>query len=83
MASSQLTKEYRLVSPPWTDFLFNKTTSAWLWLIVRLYLGYSWFEHGLEKLSNPAWVQTGEALKGFWQRAVAIPEPPARPPDCL
>jgi len=35
---------------------------------------------GLGKIGNPAWVQTGEILKGFWQRAVAIPEPPARPP---
>lgn len=26
-----------------------------------------------------AWMQGGEALMGFWQRAVAIPEPPARP----
>ncbi|WP_299026026.1 DoxX family protein [uncultured Thermanaerothrix sp.] len=80
MATLQSIKEYRLASPPWTDFLFNKTASAWLWLITRLYLGYTWLESGLGKLSNPAWVQTGEALKGFWQRAVTIPEPPARPP---
>jgi len=80
MATSQLTKDYRLASPPWVDFLFNSPASAWLWLIVRLYLGYTWLTSGLEKLENPAWVKTGEALKAFWQRAVVIPEPPARPP---
>lgn len=34
---------------------------------------------GLGKLSNPAWTQTGAALKGFWERAVAVPAAPARP----
>ncbi len=45
----------------------------------RLYVGYTWLTSGWGKLSNPAWVQSGEALKGFWERAVAIPEAPARP----
>jgi thiosulfate dehydrogenase [quinone] large subunit len=31
------------------------------------------------KLGNPAWVETGEALKGFWMNQVAIPEG-GRPP---
>ena len=43
---------------------------AWLWLIVRLYVGYNWIEASLGKLSSPAWMQTGAALKGFWQNAV-------------
>jgi len=30
-------------------------------------------------MNNPGWVQTGEILKGFWERAVAVPEAPARP----
>ncbi len=65
--------------PPFIQSLFGSTRWAWLWLIVRLYVGYSWLEAGLEKLGNPAWTQTGEALKGFWTRAVAIPET-GRPP---
>ena len=65
--------------PPFAQVLFNSTTWAWLWLIVRVYLGYTWLASGLGKLSNPAWVQTGAALKGFWEHAVAIPEAPARP----
>ncbi len=34
----------------------------------------------MHKLEDPAWMQTGDALKGYWTRAVAIPEAPARPP---
>jgi thiosulfate dehydrogenase [quinone] large subunit len=49
-------------------------------LVVRLYVGYTWLTSGWEKIGNPAWLQTGAALQGFWERAVALPEPPARPP---
>jgi thiosulfate dehydrogenase [quinone] large subunit len=66
--------------PPFAQSLLGNTRWAWLWLIVRLYVGYTWLTSGLGKIGNPAWVQTGAALKGFWARAVAIPEPPARPP---
>ncbi len=67
------------VDPPIAQTLFGKTQWSWVWLIARLYLGYTWLSSGIGKLSNPGWVQTGEALKGFWERAVAIPEAPARP----
>ena len=66
--------------PPFTTALFGKTKWAWIWLVARLYLGYTWLEAGIGKLSNPAWVSGGEALKGFWENAVAIPNAPARPP---
>lgn len=65
--------------PPFAHALLSSTAWAWLWLIVRVYVGYSWLTSGLGKLSNPAWVQTGAALKGFWERAAAIPAAPARP----
>ncbi len=65
--------------PPFLQALFSQTRWAWIWLIVRLYLAYTWLESGIGKLSNPGWVSTGEALKGFWERAVAIPDAPARP----
>jgi hypothetical protein len=28
----------------------------------------------LHKIGDPAWVQTGESVMGFWTRAIAIPE---------
>lgn len=65
--------------PPFARDLFDNTRWSWLWLILRLYLGYTWITSGLQKLGNPAWTQTGQALRGFWERAVAIPEAPARP----
>lgn len=80
MATQTLNKNITITDPPVAQALFNNTRWAWLWLIARVYLGYTWLNSGLGKLANPAWVQTGEALKGFWERAVAIPEPPARPP---
>ncbi len=71
--------KYSFRDPPFAVDLFNNPRWAWLWLIMRLYLGYSWITAGLEKIDNPAWTQTGLALAGYWKNATAIPEPPARP----
>jgi thiosulfate dehydrogenase [quinone] large subunit len=65
--------------PPLAIALFNKPVFALLWLVARIYVGYQWLHSGLGKFNNPAWMQGGEALKGFWERAVMIPEAPARP----
>lgn len=64
--------------PAISRFLFHDTRSAPLWLAVRLYLGFSWLEAGWEKITASAWMGGGSALKGFWERAVAVPKPPAR-----
>jgi thiosulfate dehydrogenase (quinone) large subunit len=65
--------------PPIVTELLGNTRWAWLWLPIRLYVGYVWLTSGWGKLGNPAWMQTGEALRGFWERAAATPEAPARP----
>jgi thiosulfate dehydrogenase [quinone] large subunit len=59
--------------PPLANALFNTTQFAWLWLIVRVYLGWQWLNSGWGKISGGTWAD-GEALRGFWERAVAIPE---------
>ena len=51
--------------PPITQWLFNSTYAAWGWLAVRLYVGYQWVTAGEHKVTDPAWMSTGEALKGF------------------
>lgn len=79
MATSAISKTYIVSDPPAITDLLSNTRWSILWLVIRLYLGYEWFIHGVEKLQNPAWVQTGEALKGFWTGAVKIPET-GRPP---
>ncbi len=50
--------------------IYSDTRLAWLWLPLRLYAGYVWIAASLPKIGNPRWVQTGEALKDFWQNAV-------------
>jgi len=59
--------------PPVARFLFGSTAMAWFWLIVRVWLGYQWINASLHKITDSAWMQTGFALKGFWERAVTIP----------
>ncbi len=60
--------------PPFSKFLFNNTAMSWVWLIVRVWLGWQWLDAGLHKVTNPAWVETGAALQGYWLNAVKIPE---------
>jgi thiosulfate dehydrogenase [quinone] large subunit len=60
--------------PPFVHALFNTTKFAWIFVFIRGWLGWQWVEAGMHKIGDPKWVATGEALKGFWVRAVAIPE---------
>jgi thiosulfate dehydrogenase [quinone] large subunit len=64
--------------PPLARFLFGDTRSAPLWLALRVFLGYQWLIAGWHKVEDPAWMVTGDALKGFLTRAAAIPAAPAR-----
>jgi thiosulfate dehydrogenase (quinone) large subunit len=72
---SMLTRRTREIQdPPIARFLFNDPRSAWLWLIVRVYLGWQWLSSGWGKIDDSAWVGGGAAVRGFWERVVAIPE---------
>jgi thiosulfate dehydrogenase (quinone) large subunit len=42
----------QIPEPAITRFLFADTRMAWVWLIVRLYVGYQWFTAGFEKLTG-------------------------------
>ncbi len=53
--------------------LFTDTRFAILWLPIRVWLGMQWIEASLHKLSDPAWMKTGVALKGFWTGATQVP----------
>lgn len=79
MATQTMSQNITVSDPPVAKALFADTRWAWIWVFVRFYLGYTWLTSGWGKLGNPGWVQTGEVLKGFWERAVLIPEAPARP----
>lgn len=76
-----------IAEPPIAKFLFADSRMAWLWLIVRLYVGYEWLTAGLEKLTGYSytfdafnqkvgspWVfgaHDGAAIKGFVSGALA------------
>lgn len=69
----------RFEDPPIAKALFASPMFAWMWLILRVWLGYQWFQAGEHKIFDPKWMETGEALKGFWTRAVTVP-PGGKPP---
>lgn len=52
---------------PVAKSLFGNVRWAWIWLILRLYLGWEWLQAGWAKLNNPAWTgsKAGTALTGF------------------
>lgn len=66
-------------TPRGIQLLFWDPRTAWIWFVARLYLGWQWFEAGRHKLTDDAWMDGGVALRGFWERAVAVPER-GRPP---
>ncbi len=57
--------------PSIITMLLNHPLAAWLWLPIRVWLGWQWLEAGLHKVESAAWMQTGAALKGFLSGAVA------------
>lgn len=63
-----------LENPKFVETLLSDTRLAWLWLPLRIWLGYKWIDAAAHKVTNPAWVKTGDALMGYWTNAVAIPE---------
>jgi thiosulfate dehydrogenase [quinone] large subunit len=71
--------EIEIEGPGFARFLFNNRAAGLFWLPIRVYVGVSFLEAGLHKLSDPGWTQGGTALLAYWERAVAIPEAPARP----
>jgi thiosulfate dehydrogenase [quinone] large subunit len=60
--------------------LFNTTQYAWVWTLLRLYLGYEWLVAGWHKVSGTGWIDGGAALKGFWMNAAKLPVAPGKPP---
>jgi thiosulfate dehydrogenase [quinone] large subunit len=66
--------EVTIPDPPLAHLLFSTTRFAWLFAIIRIYLGYQWVNASLHKLTGAGWIDGGAALKGFWTNAVKIPE---------
>jgi thiosulfate dehydrogenase (quinone) large subunit len=57
--------------PPIARFFFQSTMAAWLWLVVRVYVGYDFLTAGWHKFTTPAWMDgSGQGILGFWQGAL-------------
>jgi thiosulfate dehydrogenase [quinone] large subunit len=61
---------------PVSRFLFSNTRAAFIWLVIRLYVGYAWLDAGWHKVTNDAWVgdNAGAGLTGFVKGALAKAE---------
>ena len=42
--------------PKLAEFLFADTRVAWVWLLLRLYVGYEWIMAGWEKATGGMWL---------------------------
>src|SRR5690349_1889081 len=57
--------------PPIAKFLFQGTLASWLWLVVRIYVGYDFLTAGWHKFTTPAWIDgSGQGIMGFWKGAL-------------
>lgn len=43
-----------------------------VWTLLRIWIGWQWLEAGLKKVSDPKWMDSGVALKGYWAKALGI-----------
>ncbi len=63
----------QIPEPRLSVILFSDTRASWLWLPLRIWLGWSWLMAGWTKFQNPAWLgdNAGTAITGFLKGAVA------------
>ena len=57
----------QIPEPKLSKLLFADTRFAWIWLVIRLYVGWEWVIAGVAKVQNPVWVgpKAGVAVTGF------------------
>lgn len=70
MAKIVARRNTEVTESPIAKFIFADTRFAVVWLVLRVYLGYQWISAVEHKITDPAWTQTGAALKGFWLNAL-------------
>ncbi len=58
--------------PRIAQLIFNSPQASIVWLFVRIYVGWQWFEAGLSKLQSADWVgaTAGTSMAGFVNRAM-------------
>lgn len=73
MANAPKHKGKVVQDPPLVRMLLSNPRAGWVWVLPRIWLGWQWFQAAQHKIGNPQWVQTGDALKGYWLNAVQTP----------
>ena len=62
---------YETENPIFLQKLFASARLAWVWVPLRLYLGWVWLSAGWERMSDAAWLANGEAVRRYWSNAIA------------
>ncbi len=63
----------QIPEPKFARFVFADTRLSWLWLVVRVYVGWQWVSAAIEKIQGPGWVGStaGAGLTGFVKGSIA------------
>jgi thiosulfate dehydrogenase (quinone) large subunit len=82
-AISTINRHRVIADPPLAKFLFSDTRMAIVWLVLRVYVGYSWVDAGWHKILDTGaktnYIIDGSGLLAFWNRIAAVPAAPAKP----
>jgi thiosulfate dehydrogenase [quinone] large subunit len=83
MANTKIAKSTVVADPPLARFLFSDTRMALVWLLVRVYVGWSFLEAGWHKVQDTTatgnYIVDGAGILAFWKRVAAVPAAPAKP----
>ena len=65
--------DHYIPDSPLSQMIFSNRKTAWIWLIIRVYVGWEWLSAGWEKVIDPAWIgpNAGGAITGFIHGAIA------------
>lgn len=83
MAATRIGRDTVVADPPIARFLFSDTRMSFVWLLVRVYVGWAWLDAGWHKILDTGaktnYMIDGAGILAFWNRIAAVPPPPARP----
>ena len=65
--------KHAIEDPPVARALFSDVRWSWIWLVMRVYVGYEWLTAGIEKAQTPAWAgaQAGSFLTIWITKSLA------------
>jgi len=62
-----------IADPPLARALFSDVRWSWIWLVVRVYVGWQWLSEGFAKAESPVWggAHAGTALSAWLHGSLA------------